>query len=80
MGFYGIAIGIFVYGLSLAAQKSFGVPFLEPTFKLKNNNMANAVFVNPIWRRENRPDFLNTKDGKEEPKISRSWKTKKRYW
>ena len=79
MGFYGIAIGIFVYGLSLAAQKSFGVPFLEPTFKLKNDNMANAVFVNPVWRRENRPDFLKTKNGREEPKISRSWKTKKRY-
>ncbi len=78
MGFYGIAIGLFVYALSLASQKSFGVPFLEPTMKLKNDSMTNAVLVNPIWRRENRPEFLNTKNTREEPKISRSWKIKKR--
>ena len=30
MGFYGIAIGIFIYALMLAKQKSFGVPFLSP--------------------------------------------------
>ena len=78
MGFYGIAIGIFIYGLSLGAQKSFGVSFLEPVFKIKNNSMANAVFINPVWKRENRPDFLDPKNSEEEPKISRKWKTKRR--
>ncbi|MCH5209510.1 MAG: spore germination protein [Oscillospiraceae bacterium] len=77
MGFYGIAIGLFIYGLSLASQKSFGVSFLEPVFKLKNNSMANAIFVNPVWKRENRPDFLDPKNTEEEPKISRKWKTKR---
>lgn len=78
MGFYGIAIGIFLYGLFIASQKSFGVSFLEPMPKIKNKSMANAVFVNPIWRKEKRPGFLNTKDNQEEPKIGRSWKIKKK--
>jgi spore germination protein KA len=76
MGFYGIAIGIFVYSLVIGAQKSFGVPFLSPTPKVKSRSMASAVFVNPMWRREKRPEFLKTKDNTEEPKISRSWKIK----
>ncbi len=77
MGFYGIAIGIFVYSLTLGSQKSFGVPFLSPTPKVKSRSMVNAVFVNPVWRREKRPEFLKTTDDTEEPKISRSWKIKK---
>lgn len=78
-GFYGIAIGIFIYCLAIGAQKSFGVPFLSPTPKMRSRSMVNAVFINPIWRREKRPDFLYTKNDNEEPKISRSWKTKKKY-
>lgn len=79
MGFYGIAIGIFLYSLMLGAQKSFGVPFLSPTPKMQSKSMVNAVFVNPIWRREKRPEFLKTKDDKEEPSVGRSWKIKKKY-
>lgn len=79
MGFYGIAIGIFIFSLTLGAQKSFGVSIIEPTPKMKSRSMANAVFVNPIWRREKRPGFLYTKNNEEEPKISRSWKSKKKY-
>ncbi len=79
MGFYGIAIGIFIYSLALGAQKSFGIPVLEPTPKIKSRSMINSVFVNPIWRREKRPGFLYTKNDNEEPKISRSWKNKKKY-
>lgn len=79
MGFYGIAIGIFIYALMLARQKSFGVPFLSPDPRMKSKSMVNAVFVNPIWRRENRPEFLKTKRNNEEPDISRSWKTKNKY-
>lgn len=79
MGFFGIAIGIFIYSLMLATQKSFGVSFLSPTPKLKSKGMVNAMLVNPVWRRENRPDFLKTKNRKEEPEISRNWKTKNKY-
>ena len=57
MGFYGIAIGIFIYALMLAKQKSFGVPFLSPSPRIRSKSMVSAVFVNPVWRREHRPDF-----------------------
>lgn len=78
MGFYGIAIGIFLYSLFVASQTSFGIPFLSPIPKVKSNSMSNSVLVNPIWRKEKRPEFLKTKDNEEEPKISRNWKTDNR--
>ena len=76
LGFYGIAIGIFIYTLNLGAQKSFGVPFLSPIFEIKSKSDANAVFVNPIWKREVRPGFLYAKNKKLKPEISRNWKNK----
>ena len=36
MGFYGIAIGIFIYSLYVAKQTSFGVPYLSPIPKVNN--------------------------------------------
>ncbi len=78
MGFYGIAIGIFLYSLLIASEKSFGVPFLSPAPKVGSRSMANAIFVNPIWRRERRPGFLHTENDREETKISRNWKINKR--
>lgn len=77
MGFYGIAIGIFIYSLYVAKQTSFGVPYLSPIPKVNNRSMTNSIFENPIWKKEHRPDFLKTKKNTEEPKISRNWKIKK---
>ena len=76
MGFYGIAAGIVLYSLMLGARKSFGVPFIAPLPKAGSNGVENSVFVNPIWRSEKRPSFLNTKNKRSEPKISRVWKKK----
>lgn len=78
MGFFGIAIGIFLYSLLLASDSNFGIPILSPNPRFNSKSMANAVLVNPIWRKEKRPDFLRTKDSDEEPKISRNWKVNKR--
>ena len=49
LGLYGIAIGIFLYASYLAAQKSFGVPFLSPALKINSNTSSNAIAENPIW-------------------------------
>lgn len=78
MGFYGIAVGVFIYALILGDQENFGAPFLSLMPKIKNKSMFNAVFVNPMWNREKRPEFLKTKKEREEPIISRSWKIKKK--
>ena len=73
-GFLGIATGIFVHTTILASIKSFGVPFLSPYApKIFSNNIT-KYFISPIWKREKRPDFLNTKREKLEPKISMQWK------
>ena len=77
-GFYGIAIGIFLYAVLLGNQKSFGVPFLSPLVSDKNGSFSHSVFVNPIWKNEKRPDFLSAKDNTQEPKISRKWKINKK--
>ena len=70
-GFYGIALGIFVYSMLLASSKSFGVPFLSP---LPGNDFyKNAVFVPPLWTQEDRPEFLNAKKQTKEDKISKKW-------
>ena len=71
-GFYGIALGMFVYAVLLAASKSFGVPFLSPL--PGNKPYKNAVFVPPVWRMEKRPEYLHTKRSRREDKISKKWK------
>lgn len=78
MGFFGIATGIFVYSIYLGAQMSFGVPILSPMPRTGSRSMSNSLFVNPIWRREKRPGYLNPINPDEEPKISRKWKSGKK--
>ncbi len=70
-GFFGIAMGVFVYSTLLASSKSFGIPFLSP---LPGNKLyKDAVFVPPIWEMEKRPGYLNTKNQKREDRISKKW-------
>lgn len=72
-GFLGISIGVFLYLAILANFTSFGVPYLSPYIPLSNIN-HNGYFLSPIWRREKRNDFLNTKRVNKEAKISMKWK------
>lgn len=70
-GFYGIALGMFVYAVVVASSKSFGVPFLSP---LPGNNLyKDAVFVPGIWNMEKRPKYLNPKKKNREDKVSKKW-------
>jgi len=59
--------------LILAGSKSFGVPFLVPFAPKTKGIYSDKLSRKPIWKQENRPDYLNTKDIKSQPKISRSW-------
>ena len=78
LGLYGIAIGIVLYSLFLAAQNSFGVPFLSPSLKVGSRSMSNALVETPIWKHELRPGYLKTGKRRVEGKISRNWKMKSR--
>ncbi|MGM9935958.1 MAG: spore germination protein [Candidatus Ornithomonoglobus sp.] len=76
LGFFGIAVGIVLYGLYLGKITSFGVPFLSPSLKLKNKSMVSAVMINKIMSKEKRPGFLKTKNSSSEPRISQRWSLK----
>ncbi len=77
-GLYGIGLGIFLYALLLGAQVNFGVPFLSPITKDKKSDKGRSLFVSPIWKNEERPEFLDAKNKVQEPKISRKWKINKK--
>lgn len=71
-GFLGIAIGIFLYLAILANNTSFGVPYLSPYVPLSRIDNS-GYFFNPIWQREKRSDYLNTKRRYKQNSISKGW-------
>lgn len=75
LGFLGIAIGIFISLLISSNLKSFGVPYLSPYVPISNTH-EHPIFLSPIWKREYREDYLNTKKPKKQKDISMNWKYK----
>ena len=75
-GFLGLGIGLFVYVTLLCSLKSFGVPYMVP-FAPTTNSKGNGYFVSPIWKRENRPDYLNPKKKDSQKHISMGWEYRK---
>ena len=77
-GLLGISLGIFINLLVLVHAKSFGVPFMSPFAPKTTGKRTNAILKTPLWKEEDRPDFVNPKDVKQQPFISRGWvKTEK---
>lgn len=75
-GFLGIGICIFVYTTVLCSLKSFGVPYMVP-FASKIKVDGNGYFISPIWKREKRPNYLNTKKVNSQNHISMEWRYRK---
>ena len=73
-GLLGIAMGMFIQFAILVNLKSFGAPYFAPYVPATNLNASLSYFIKPIWARETRADFLNTKRPKQEGKFSRKWK------
>ncbi|HEX3031732.1 MAG TPA: spore germination protein [Bacillota bacterium] len=73
LGLVGVAIGLFIHGMLLVSAKSFGVPFMIPFGPRTLESVAETIFSGPIWNQETRPDYLNTKDERKQPRISRGW-------
>lgn len=78
-GLLGIAVGLFLQAGILANLKSFGAPYLAPYAPVTNLKSSVSYFIHPIWKRETRSDFLNTKRPKEQAHISRKWKYPNNY-
>ncbi|QNU65675.1 spore germination protein [Ruminiclostridium herbifermentans] len=75
-GFLGISLGLVINSLVFASSKSFGVPFLTPFAPITNGKYADKLTRKPTWKQERRPDYLNVKNIKSQPKISRGWTEK----
>lgn len=73
-GFLGIGLGIFALLLSLSNLTSFGTPYIMPFLTSINKGTTTSYFSSPIWLREKRPKFLDTKKVFSQGNISRKWK------
>lgn len=72
-GFLGIAFGFVIHLCLVSSINSFGVSYLSPyTPASKTDNLG--YFLSPIWQREKRRTFLNTKRQKKQEDISLKWK------
>lgn len=72
-GFLGITTGIFLQGIWLVSAKSFGVPYMAPFAPRTSGGLADSFIRSPIWKQETRPDYVNPKDTRRQPRISREW-------
>lgn len=73
-GFLGIAFGFFIHFLLLTNLSSFGVSYFAPYIPFENLNNNNGYIMKPVWKRERRSQFLNTKRPEAESKISMDWR------
>lgn len=73
-GFLGIAFGFFIHFLLLSKQNSFGIPFFAPYIPLYDLNHNDSLPVQPVWKREKRNSYLNTKKPNIEEPISMKWR------
>lgn len=74
-GFLGIGIGIFIHLLTLCSLESFGVPYLSPYVPMSSIRNQ-GYLLTPVWKREKRADFLNTKKPIVQDKLSMKWREK----
>ena len=61
----------------LCNLRSFGASYFAPYAPMTNLKTSVSYFIHPIWKREHRSDFLNTKRPKEQPHISMKWHMEK---
>ena len=72
-GFLGIAFCFVAHITLLASVNSFGVSYLSPYAPISKDNGA-GYMLPPLWKREERKEFLHTKKPLKEDQISRKWK------
>lgn len=72
-GFLGITTGLFLFGLWIVSAKSFGVPYVAPFAPKTFGGFADEILRAPVWKRERRPDYINSKKEIKQARISRQW-------
>lgn len=79
-GFLGISLGLLIHFCILASTTSFGVPYLAPYLPMHSLFSSSDTANIPIWKQEERPNFLRPKRIKRQPKISRKWILNSKEW
>lgn len=72
LGFFGIAIGLFIQTILTANLKSFGVPYLAPIGP-RTKVGTDLVARLPLFFQRKLPDYLNTQRVIRQPEVSRGW-------
>jgi len=72
LGFFGMSAGLVLLGAMMCSIKSFGVPFLAPAWP-RTQDSGDLIIRKPIWKRERRPDELNTLNKIKQPGVSMGW-------
>ena len=73
LGFFGLAFAGFIHVAILSSINSFGVSYLSP-YAPYSANTNDGYLLEPIWKRENRNSFLNTRLKNKAEHISMKWK------
>lgn len=73
-GFLGIISGLFINILLWTNTKSMGMPMGVPFAPVTKKGTPYSLFVPPIWKQEERDDYINARRKKRQPHISRKWK------
>ena len=71
-GFYGVSVGFTIFCALALSMKSFGVPFFTPVAPKTRSNQ-DKIIRGPLYKQEDRPDYLNTKDEKRMGDHPRKW-------
>lgn len=77
-GLLGTTLVFFVLLAVNSASSTFGVPFLSPLTPRNGDFALDGMFVKPIWKKELRPQSLNTQNPVRQPHISRKWLNKRK--
>ena len=72
-GFLGLFSLFFSITLMYMGTKSFGVPYGSPLAPFSKSKGSSAFFRMPLWKQDERPDYLRPKDKSDKAHISRKW-------
>ncbi len=73
-GFLGIVAGLFVNILLWTDTKSMGMPMGVPFAPITKKGVPTALFVPPVWKQNERDDYVNPRRRKRQSFISRKWR------
>jgi spore germination protein KA len=72
MGFFGMAVGVFLLLLHVASLQTFGVPYLSPVGPYRPG-APDLILRGPLYRMQKRPAFVHPQNPERQPDQARQW-------